>query len=58
MKDMKNIKPLYAVKLGSGVFAADDGECPNCGMEGVYYFDSNLGCYVCSNCDYRSKPYY
>lgn len=58
MKSMKNIKPAYAMKLGSGVFAADDGECPKCGRDGVYYFDAGMGCYRCSACGYESKGYY
>ena len=30
-KEMKNIKPAYAVRLGTGVFAGADWQCKYCG---------------------------
>ena len=37
MKDMKNIKPAYAVNLGTGVFAGARWQCIRCGQEMISY---------------------
>lgn len=31
MKDMKNVKPAYAVNLGTGVFMGTMWQCSRCG---------------------------
>ena len=31
-KEMKNIKPAYAVRLGTGVFVGTDWQCIKCGL--------------------------
>ena len=31
MESMKNIKPAYATKLGTGVFAGANWQCSKCG---------------------------
>lgn len=57
MKQTKNIKiPTYKTKFCFGHFFADD-ECPNCGMDTVY-FDAGNGWYECSNCGWHSKRSY
>ena len=56
LKRKSNIEPLYSKRLGKGFFTANT-ECPNCGMESVF-FDSQKGCYVCPDCGWESKKYY
>ncbi len=57
MKTLKNIKPSYALNLGTGLFMAG-GYCGKCGENSVI-FNYDTGRYKCTNCGWTDgKSYY